>query len=564
VLVFSLAAVAIFEKPLMSAEQVIRFLFPIELFVRIALLLLVLVLLYVPIAWLFQFSRLSSLVFLQTDTLEDLPPHLRHQLKQKDFAARVTEARAEFLGWLTAISVPYLILGFSMTIEFQALLEEPTRGVGAIAAIMVLYALSVLSSFLYIEVRDLRKGFSDEMRTTGEWLGYSFALANYQTPIGTPAQNVSTLLEGWIELLGRSSATQKNTLEIRQNLLGTLLASYIKEESENICGRLSPDRTPVWVKEVQRAAQEKEYEGGIAFLATNVGFYANYLSTAVKGLAHSLSKDQCVVLATVTYVLPSFWWNWPYANEHHGMYEPIESFRNTLVKLAEEDASNGKSLRVFRRMLVRKTDPKKQPGKTTKLADKTLNDVFVSTFATDEDWNQMKNWKILKEINGRPLTSRDRSPVNLDQLAAPIRWTGGNILKDDDLSHVYWMCEGNAPANIPSELISSYYKHMMHPAGGGSQICGIDFEAFQAPFGLDPTNQSVGLSGCPEITFIGVCDSHCDNVWTSKPSLGLAFLSNMTKGHDSIFLAVVVAEPLIENLWSSVCATLNPRVIDEL
>ena len=570
VLVFFLAVVAVLELPLGRRGQIslnrshphteqtapaegitsnvgaLSALPWLEIAVRVALVFLVLILLYVPISWVFQFSRLSGLAILSDDK-PDEPLN--------------SEARAEFLGWLTAISVPYLVLGFSMTIEFHALLEDPAKGVGAIAAIMVLYALSVLSSFLYIEVRDLRQGFSKEIRETHDWFRYSLALANYQTPIGTPAQNVATLLKKWVELLERGSAASDRR-EIRQNLLGTLLASYIKEESENICGNLTPDRTPIWVSEIRKAAEKRGSIGDVAFIATNVGFYAQYLSTTVKGLAHSLSKDQCVVLATVTYVLPPFWWNWPYANEHHGIYEPVKKFRETLIDLAREDASTGKSLRVFRRMLVR--DPSEARSvETTKLSDKTLRDVFESTFSTNADWMQMKQWRIIKGSE-EPLTSRVRSPVNQDQLAGPIRWTKGDSRPDNDESQVYWMSDGVSGDEANSESIVSYYRRLMHPVGGGSEVCGIDFDTFRAAFSLDSNKGTGGLNGCPEITFIGVCEAGCSNVWESKPDFGLAFLSNMTKGHDSIFLAVVVAESLVEDLWRSVCDTLNPRLIDGL
>lgn len=521
----------------------------LEIAVRVALLFLVGILLYVPVAWLFQFSRLSGLVFGESD-LSD-----QHN----------AEARAEFLGWLTAISVPYLVLGFSMTIEFHALLESPTKGAGAIAAIMVLYALSVLSSFLYIEVRDLRRGFSKEMQETGEWLRYSLALANYQTPIGTPAQNVTTLLKKWIEMLGRSEASDNQKRELRQNLLGTLLASYIKEESENICGEVTPDRTPSWVSEIKKAAENTGDAGGVALIATNVGFYAQYLATAVKGIAHSIPKEQCVVLATVTYVLPPFWWNWPYATAHHGIYEPIEKFRKTLIDLAQADANNGKSLRVFRRMLVRSTAPA-APPQTTTLSDKALNDIFESTFSTDAIWRAMKDWRIIKGPNQEPLTSRVRSPINENQLVDAIRWTEGDSRNQEDESQVYWMSKGATESGIDTELIETYYNRLMHPAGGSSEVCEIDFKTFRSTFTLEAAQNAAsgGLNGCPEITFIGVCDRNCDNVWQSEPKFGLAFLSNMNKGQDSILLVVVIAEKLVDNLWDSVCRTLNSKVVDEL
>jgi hypothetical protein len=559
VLVLFLAVIAIFEMPLRGSGSGVA-LFPtsvavlglglnLEALIRFALILLVGILLYVPIAWLFQFSRLSNLVLLRDD---------------EENANAASEARAEFLGWLTAISIPYLILGFSMAIEFNSLIESPATGVGAIAAIMVLYALSVLSSFLYIEIRDLRRGFSKEMRSTGEWLKYSFELANYQTPIGTPAQNVSVLLKKWIELLDRSMGTNSDRHKLREILLGTLLTSYIKEESENIGGTLSSDRTPIWVSEVKRAAESMGDTGSVAFIATNVGFYAQYLATAVKGLIHEIPKDECVVLATTTYVLPSFWWNWPYASEHHGIYEPVEKFRKTLIDLAEEDAANGRSLRVFRRMLVRR-DGNPDLSTDTRLSDKTLSDVFLSTFCSKDDWERMKRWRVIKDSRGQPLTSRDRSPVNESQLAESIRWTRADSRsKGQEESQVYWMCNELPSSGIISEPLVSYYNRAMHPSGGASEICEIDFDTFKSKFSLGPIEESGGLNGCPEITFIGTCKRGCEDVWRSSPELGLAFLSNMTKAHDSMFLAVVVTETLVNQLWKSVCKTLNERVIDDL
>lgn len=133
--------------------------------------------------------------------------------------------------------------------------------------------------------------------------------------------------------------------------------------------------------------------------------------------------------------------------------------------------------------------------------------------------------------------------------------------RGDDESHVYWMCGGVPAENISSEPLIDYYKSLMHPCGGNSEICSIDFDTFRKAFSLGGASGRGGLNGCAEITFIGTCDRNCGDAWNARPDFGLAFLSNMTKGYDSILLAVVTADALVESLWESVRETLNPTVI---
>lgn len=539
VLVAFLSAVAVFELPLVENGQLPVRVGVVEFVVRLAIMLLVLAILYIPAAWVFQFSRISRA--------------LLEQAKMGKLTSEEENAtRAEFLGWFTAVSVPYLILGFSMTIEFKALLEKPSEGIGAISAIMVLYALSVLSSFLYIEVRELRQNFSKEMRETGTWLEHLSELASYQTPLGTPSKNVSDLLGEWISFLKKADNSSKEFLKLRQNLIGTLLVSYIKEESINISGNLSPDCTSSWVSELKKAEVGR---GGIAFIATNVGFYAKYLGDAVEGVSRMLEEEECVALAAVTYVLPSFWWNWPYASKHHGHYEPVASFRTTLGQLSRSPKGQGGSLRVFRRMLVSSGSEDNRLGSKMTLPDRTLNDVFDSTFCSEEEWEKMKSWRFILDEYGNPRNSLDRAPINADELIEEIRWTQGDRPSNgESRAMAYWVAD-QALGKIPSESVVEYYKRFMHPVGGNTEYCVIDFDTFKRPFNLDSASGISGLNGCPEITFLGVCGKEVKNIWgkEEKPKFGVAFLSNMTKGHDSIFLAVITDERLLAKLWQSVC-----------
>lgn len=538
VLVFFLSLVAVFELPLMANSQHQLRAEVVEFAVRLAIMLLVFTLLYIPAAWVFQFSRISR-TLLEQAKLGKLDPEAE------------AAARAEFLGWFTAVSVPYLILGFSMTIEFKALLEDTSAGIGAIAAIMVLYALSILSSFLYIEVRELRQNFSKEMRETGNWLKHLSDLASYQTPLGTPSNNVSDLLGDWIKFLKTADASTKERLKLRQNLIGTLLVSYIKEESVNISGNLSPDCTSTWVSEIKKAEAGR---GGIAFIATNVGFYAKYLGDAVEGVSRMLGEKECVALAAITYVLPSFWWNWPYASEHHGHYEPVATFRATLRRLSRNHKNRSGSLRVFRRMLVSSGSNDDRMGSEMSLSDRTLNDVFKSTFCSEKEWERMKTWRFILDEKGNPRTSAERAPVNAGELIEEIQWTQGDRPSDGESQfRVFWITNKTL-GEIPSVPVIDYYKTFMHPAGGNTDYCVIDFDTFRRPFHLDSPSGISGLNGCPEITFLGVCGKGCNNIWgEKKPRFGVAFLSNMTKGHDSIFLAVITDESLLEKLWKSVC-----------
>lgn len=518
----------------------------LEVVVRISLVLLVAVLLYIPIAWITQFSRIS----IEINSMDG---------ESRSGMSSDNEVRREFLGWLTAVSVPYLVMGFAMVVELRAVMEERTQGIGAIAAIMILYALSVLASFLYIEIRELRFGFTNQVRMVTRWYGNVLKLSN-SLGTGNPANAAEQLLDKWAEFLtGKNMDSSVKHSSVKQNLLGTLLTSYMKEEADNICGNLESERTPSWVAAV-RSAAENRVDGGVAFLATHFGFYARYLAKAVRGLFSELGKDESVVLATITYVLPPFWWNWPYSKDEHAIYGPVEEFRKTLGELAEHGAANGGSFKVFRRMLVRDEED-------GDLADGAIQDLYKVTFASKSSWDEMSKWNVW-------LSGVDRSPLDSESSVRPavecvreVQWASSHKQKENPRK-VYWITK-EKPAKpdgaCSPELLLNYYSEIMHLGKHGrSQACHIKFSDFVSGFQLGQSqngNLKPGLNGCTEITFLGKCKRGCVDIWCkdAKPDLGLAFLSNMNKDGDAIFLAVVLSNELIVQLWESVKVTLKDK-----
>jgi hypothetical protein len=499
-------------------------------YVNWALIGLVILLLFIPALWLYNF-------------------HKRWQKFNKDLSgAEADDAeRRDFLEWLTVTSVPFLVLGFAMVIEFHAISESPENGAGALAAIMVLYALSVLASFLYIEVKDLKKTLAHDVDKNNRWLSLSLALARTTTGEKPPAVSAEGLLEAWGKVYNAAPAEKRL---ITRTLMGTLLSTYIDEEIKSAEGSLEADRVPPSVR-VNGAGKE------VFYLATNVGYYATFLKKAVQQLQSAVDDGQSVALATVTYALPPYWWNWPMAKSEHRAYKPITDFRTTLEWLAGRDRSNQPRGRVYRKVLV------SEGWETDLLTPKS-------------EWDAMKTWRFLK------VGADDLATTQLDlrsqcvefgkkNLIKPLRWFDGEPLGRPSSRLGYWVVSSDIPRKdaellreYSTERVVDHYRKVMHPPNAGStEIYGIRRDLFQNPF-FAHASTGQGLNSCSEITFLGVAPTSCVDPWADGCGRwGLALLSTMSPGRDTMFVAAIWGEELLERLWLSVSITIE-RLSDPL
>lgn len=461
----------------------------------------------------------------------------------------------DYLAWLTAIAVPYLILGFAMLVEYHALLEDRRLGVGAIAAIMILYALSVLASFLYIEVRDLKKSFDEKLTAASDWYALSIRLGTADAGHESPAVSITELLNSWSEVYGdkvgrtheslesRTKSEMKTKVKLRRNAMGTLLNTYAREEARDAKGALSAYEVPkpVWPWPDSELSEQNP-PSGVSFMASNTSYYANFLQEAVRYLPGAAEDHSGVFLATITYGPPPVWWNWPDSDGEAYRYSPIESYRKMLCKIAVESESIPRKATVFRRVI---------------LADGWQSDRLISK----DKWDKMADWKFLiSKRTDSPWTSEIRALpteyLHAGLLVENLGWTKGLKTEQSPRGrHAYWMVKPEAndlpEAEFSLMRIEDYFFKVMHPKGQGS----TKFHAIPEGMFSAPLIGGQGFNGCGEMLFLGVGGTvpHGSDVWyEDSPNLALAMLTTMSPSSETMFITVVWGEHRLGELWSGV------------
>jgi hypothetical protein len=459
--------------------------------------------------------------------------------------------REDYLAWVTAIGVPYLILGFAMLVEFHAFIEDRRVGIGAIAAIMILYALSVLASFLYIEVRELKKSFKEDVAAASRWFSLSLKLAEAEAGQRSPAASVTNLLEAWKDLYAVESAREDLPLirrNLRRNVIGTLLSTYAQEEVNDVRGALSADKVPEsvwpWPKALLTPNRQQD---GISFLTSNTTYYANFLQEALQYLPSAVKEHSGVYLATITYAPPPLWWNWLTSerpSERIGyIYSPIDEYRRTLVNVAGSSGSIGRAT-VLRKVI---------------LTDKTWSSDKLLTL---DDWEQMKGWKLLKmQGTGKVLRSDQRAlpPEYQGHCIRELKWATDKKWTDSEghttVRHAYWIVDSSTPPldEITLENVNDSFASMMHPHGrGATEIHPIPEAVFNDPL-IGANSDHTGLNRCSEMLFIGVKESNTSpdaTIWKeANPHLALAMLTTMSPNSETMFMTIVWGEMRLKELW---------------
>jgi hypothetical protein len=533
----------------------------LEWLVNPALIALVILLLFIPIFWILSFHR--------------------KWIRQEDQDEEHREIyRDDVLAWLTTISMPYLILGFAMLMEFRAVLEDPAAAIGAIAAIMVLYALSLLASFLFLEVRDLKNSFKAEvldlrnsfkssmkeandnfkasMTEANAWYFYSLKLSSANEGQPSPGNSIQNLLSTWAEIY-----STENFSRLRRNAVGTLLHTYIEEEAKNAKGSLPLERVPESAWPWKRELTDDCKQEGVSFLITNTGYYANFLDQVTHFLPGASTGGSGVFLATITYVLPPLWWNWQSIHGDAFTYPQFEQFRKTLQSLTGVPTSSPRQARVFRKIIVA-DDSKGWESNKDRL------------FSQDH-WGEMKKWQFLMGADRQPISSKDDwlpggyfdRETQSGALIQNLIWTQGKKQTEDprDKRHAYWVVDDTASTNpnYPLKSVRDYFGELMHPKKSGrTEIIPISHELFKAPL-LAEANP--GLSGCSELLFFGVCDPVCEDAWSApEPELALAVLTTMSPSSETMFVTAVWGEDRLTELWQATSKVVKrfPSPLDSI
>ncbi len=141
--------------------------------------------------------------------------------------------------------MPYFILGLGLLLELHKLEgADPTDGVdavGAIAGIMILYALSLLGGSvlnqLALSRRSMEKSLTEttaKLTNASPWFAVQVKLSRSVAHSDPPAEHVLTMLETWAALYGSETPTinggegAAGASFVRDACISTLLTTYAR------------------------------------------------------------------------------------------------------------------------------------------------------------------------------------------------------------------------------------------------------------------------------------------------------------------------------------------------
>jgi hypothetical protein len=295
-------------------------------------------------------------------------------------------------------------------------------------------------------------------------------------------KNVLTLLKAWS---GRTT-TDDPLLALAWTVF---LQEYVKEEAS--------DFLPAYPKTegVPLAAQPyptvKDKKSGddmvavqgksIAYVATNVGFYAKFLKSLVATMRIRL-ENKFLSIAVLTTVLPAYWWNWPRSTGRWLAYSPIEDLRKTMELMPDRVRSD-------RLILVR--EDAEDSRQKEEAVENALDDEGLLT--------QMKGWWVANAVTGDDwLTcseSPDSSMVELAKKMPPR--VGESLTQTEGRIHPLFTEEPAEPLVMDerewkaSRLMDQFMR--LHKGGGG---------CWALPVGDDFIVEK--MEGRYDFTFIGV------------------------------------------------------------
>jgi hypothetical protein len=529
---------------------------------RHAMVLLIVPLMIIPVLWYFALGR--------------------SWLRSRRQGAAKT---SDFYLNLATILLPYFVLGLGMLLELHKLVRaegsvDSIDAVGAIAGIMILFALTQLGGFVFYQLPRSQREIEDSLRDASRWLQTQEQLSesrDYITP--APAAAALKMLGEWATLYNprQTDATNGTAISplarrVRDACVSTLLHTYGEEEHLDISGKLPLFRIPHAV----RPPGLEKVEGIASFIATNVGYYATFLENLVPRLGEvakfSLAKP---CMAVVTYVTPAHWWNWPTEiARHDAIYEPVVRYWEAQALFAKE---NG---RIFRKVLVAQGETAAGPllTETDELVKGLGNGKLC--FFIDPDKKRLDRLLRSGSIPGREddLPGRVRKAEDIvdslkEKLAYPIQHARNNPI---DPNHpVYWIVDfgddhptcicGQGHAEAKCMLpVRDVYRSVFHPKDGRTEVIAVskDFlvnpmndqwasDASTAISGVKP-----GLGNCSDIMFLGV--SRSTDIWDhGDAEWGCALMATMGPKTETMFLTIVHQRDAVNRLWLSVKNAFN-------
>ena len=518
--------------------------------------------------------------------------------------ARWYRINNEFMVSVAVHFIPFVVLGLAMLFEYRHVREGSATGMAAIGAIMILYLLAELGAMLLstvVTMRDRAEQLSDAMRSARYHLegvevieAYSAVLEAYGNDVN-PGDAMKRLVRIWKKIAQTGRPVREPAIEgsredallapisgeeLTGRLLRTVLASYFREESKDLSGELDQNRVPPSIWQGKKAI----------YMATNVGFFAETLTDAIECLRLSGDGGKKPCVASVTNVLPSWWWNWPREGPNAGRkrlrYKPVEDYRDALFRAVERsDAS------VFRLVLVRSDNDGGASVSEKEAAKEVL--------ASEEIWRDEACWAIVLD-HGEPSTRSQGHWLDIEAKTGVAPKVDFEYANDEYLTthlsrgkKLYRILrtssrschfrdkeqtedtEGGGPrlALVESDghtpvlgnladrdgcLLMTYYERKLHRSAGGER------QGATEVWRCDPKtfSSASGFNGRPDVTFLGMVEHRTGEAGADAPESdwpsmsftpAVALLGTINLMSETMFLAIVHDAREVNDLWDEVC-----------
>lgn len=341
-----------------------------------------------------------------------------------------------------------------------------------------------------------------------------------------------------------------------------LLQEYLKEElydiaPANIPPNGTPHRIPVSVRPVKdvdlteedRKTIKPTDEADVSYIATTVGFYAKLLARLVDDLSKAAAEageDQKLCMAIVTNMLPAHCWDWPMSDWSWRSYDPISSYRESMIRAVGKGAEIDRVIMVY-------ADPSDEVQDSTApefympFDTKTQEGYFWRKALLDKmlaDWHRLS--PVGADKKDTLICSDNFADANgqigrtaLDSFPPPIKQAAE---QKGDSGRVYPIIEGDAPQEgytdhnedkWQSKKLSEEYYESLHGRNGKCWM-------------LPLNNYSLNtFRGRHDMMFIGLGPGSKEKkgLWNDKScDWGICLMSSMNPTTETMLLTVITGK----------------------
>lgn len=260
--------------------------------------------------------------------------------------------------------------------------EATAKNIAEIAAVMVLFVLAELAAFVGHDVyqatrflnrlglvageaaartEDAASAITTDLhnlKETTERIRQLRLVTNIATLHPTVQEEAVQLVHAWGERVpaikkGEDPVAESGIQYYVSNLCWRiLLKEYLTEELQDIAPEKIEQGIPKSVRPLMGTNMKD-----VSFIATNVGFYAKFLSSLVEYLSSKSGKDTKLCMAIVTNALPAHCWDWPMPDGNWRGYHPIDSYRWSMLSAVEKGAQIDRVLLVYEDAQETKLEP---------------------------------------------------------------------------------------------------------------------------------------------------------------------------------------------------------------